>query len=126
MWQATKMTLAVAFLVFFIVAVVVGGEPRLKDGFYAPTEALCRTGPTVIDRSLIRPWVGRAANVQKVAYSRKYPGRLIIDNSEVCFLVRRHKHIDYLRCSHGGGVDEAWRYTYFDRNGAIYLDGRAF
>jgi len=117
---------AATMAVIMTVLMLFGGRLGLKDGFYAPTEALCRTGPTAIDRSLIRPWVGRAANVQKVAYDRKHPARLIIDNSEVCFLVRGRKRPDYLRCAHGGGADEEWRYTYFDRGGAIYLDRREF
>ena len=112
--------------VIMTVLMLFGGRLGLKDGFYAPTEDLCRTGPAAIDRSLIRPWVGRAANVQKVAYNETHPARLIIDNAEVCFLVRGHKRPDFMRCSHGGGTDEEWRYMYFDRGGAIYLDGRAF
>ncbi|KGM34759.1 hypothetical protein [Inquilinus limosus] len=117
---------AAAMAALLTLLALFGGRLHLRDGFYAPTEALCRTGPTAIDRSLIRPWVGRAANVQKLAYSGAYPDRLIIDNSEVCFLVSRQKQGKHLECSYGGNAEEGWRYTYSESGGAIFLDRREF
>jgi len=120
------LVLAMAAVGIFLGWVMSHHRPDLADGFYAPTEALCRTGSTAVDRGLDRPQVGRAANAQKVAFDSRYPGRLIIDNSEICYIVSDRSAPIYVKCSYGGDAKSTWRYGYHENKGVIYLDQRAF
>lgn len=116
---------AVATMVV-IMTVLILSRPDTGDGFYAPTEAMCREGPIAVDRSLDRAWVGRAVNIQKIAFDNRYPSRLIIDNSEVCTMVKRGRGRS-LSCSRGGSSGETWTYgSVFWRSGKIFIEGREF
>lgn len=109
-----------------LILAMIYGHGGLAEGFYAPTDALCQTGPTAVDRSLDRPQVSRAVNAQKISIDSRYPNRLIIDNAEICFVRSRSRRSVYLSCSYGEGTQEAWRYGYHVTNGVIYLDQRPF
>lgn len=126
MWRSLAWIGAAVATMAAIMTVLIASRSRMGDGFYAPTEALCRTGPIAVDHSLDRPQVGRAVNIQKIARDNRYPSRLIIDNSEVCFVAKRGRSRS-LTCSYGGNSGESWTYGHvFWRNGAIFIDGREF
>lgn len=110
-----------------IMAVLIASRSTTGDGFYAPTEAMCRAGPIAVDRSLDRPQVGRAVNIQKIAFDNRYPSRLIIDNSEICFVTPAGRRSHSLKCSYGGDSQDDRRYgSVFWRSGNIFVDGREF
>lgn len=126
MWRSLAWIGAAAATMAAIMMVLIASRSRTGDAFYAPTEALCRTGPITVDRSLDRPQVGRAVNIQKIAFDNRTPSRLIIDNSEICFVIASGRHRS-LKCSYGGDSQESWRYgSVFWRNGNIFVDGREF
>jgi hypothetical protein len=106
-----------------VLGLTIGEQAELRDGFYARPEALCRTGPTAIDPSLIKSWSARPAKVQKVEYDSRYPDRLIVDASETCRIMRgRQAH---LHCPRRGDEEE-WEARYTARSGSIYINHREF
>ncbi|WP_342235820.1 hypothetical protein [Inquilinus sp. OTU3971] len=122
MWLAERPALLLA-AGMLVLAFTIGAQPELKDGFYARPETLCRTGPTVLDPSLIKSWSARPAKVQKVEYDSRHPDRLIVDASETGRIAGgRRTNID---CP-GRGDEEAWEARYVARNGSIYINRREF
>jgi hypothetical protein len=122
LWLAERPALLLA-AGMLVLALMIGEQPELKDGFYARPEALCRTGPTFLDPSLIKSWSARPAKIQKVEYDSRHPDRLIVDASETCRIVTgKRPRID---CP-GRGDEEDWEARYAARSGSIYINYREF
>ncbi|HEY9348408.1 MAG TPA: hypothetical protein VIQ53_23975 [Inquilinus sp.] len=106
-----------------VLGLTIGEQPELKDGFYARPEALCHTGPTALDPSLIKSWSARPAKIQKVEYDSRHQDRLIVDASETCRITRGRNA--QIHCP-GDGGEEEWEAGYAARSGSIYINRREF